>query len=111
MKAVTPEAVRAVARVVIRNDRLNFAVVGPYRDEKIFKKIVKIIIMEKNEQFGNFMGEFMADRGLFGVRRCDLFGPSDRVGAFFRRSLFRPVLRGSWIVSNAAFTCRAVWAS
>lgn len=42
VKAVTPEAVRAIARVVIKNERLNFAVVGPYRDEKIFKKIVKI---------------------------------------------------------------------
>ena len=42
MKAVTPGAVRAVARVVMKNDRLNFAVVGPYRDEKIFKKIVKL---------------------------------------------------------------------
>jgi predicted Zn-dependent peptidase len=42
VKAVTPGAVRAVARVVMKNDRLNFAVVGPYRDEKIFKKIVKL---------------------------------------------------------------------
>jgi predicted Zn-dependent peptidase len=42
VKSVTPEAVRAVAQEVFRNDRLNFSVVGPYRDEKIFKKILKM---------------------------------------------------------------------
>jgi len=42
VKAVTPRAVQAVAREVFRNDRLNFAVVGPYRDGKIFKKMVKL---------------------------------------------------------------------
>ena len=42
VKAVTPEEVRAVARAVIKNERLNFAVVGPYADGKIFRKMVKI---------------------------------------------------------------------
>jgi len=42
VKSVTPEAVRAVAQEVLRNDRLNISVVGPYRDEKIFKKILKM---------------------------------------------------------------------
>ena len=42
VKAVTPRAVQAVAREIFRNDRLNFAVVGPYHDGKIFKKMVKL---------------------------------------------------------------------
>jgi predicted Zn-dependent peptidase len=42
VKAVTPEAVRAVAWEIFRNDRLNFAVVGPYRNGKTFKKILKL---------------------------------------------------------------------
>lgn len=42
IKAVTPAAVRAVAQTVFRNSRLNFAVVGPYRDGKRFKKILKL---------------------------------------------------------------------
>jgi predicted Zn-dependent peptidase len=42
VKAVTPRAVQAVAREVFRNDRLNFSVVGPYRDGKMFKKMVKL---------------------------------------------------------------------
>ena len=42
VKAVTPEAVRAVAREVFRNNRLNFTVVGPYRNAASFKKILKL---------------------------------------------------------------------
>jgi len=42
VKEVTPEAVHAVAQEIFRNDRLNFAVVGPYRDGKMFKKILKL---------------------------------------------------------------------
>jgi len=42
VKSVTSRAVCAVARDVFRNDRLNFAVVGPYRDGKKFKKFLKL---------------------------------------------------------------------
>jgi predicted Zn-dependent peptidase len=42
VKAVTPEAVRDVAREIFRNDRLNFTAVGPYRTAKMFKKILKL---------------------------------------------------------------------
>ena len=42
IKAVTPVAVRAVARTVFRNNRLNFAVIGPYRNGSLFKKILKL---------------------------------------------------------------------
>ncbi len=42
VKAVTPAAVRAVAREVLRNDRMNFSVVGPYRNAAPFKKIMKL---------------------------------------------------------------------
>lgn len=42
VKAVSPEEVRAVAREVLRNDRLNFAVVGPYKDKKAFEKVMKL---------------------------------------------------------------------
>jgi len=42
VKAVTPEAVRAVAQAVFRNDRMNFSVVGPYRNGTVFKKILKL---------------------------------------------------------------------
>lgn len=42
VKGVTPAAVRAVAREVFRNDRLNFAMVGPYPDGAVFKKILKL---------------------------------------------------------------------
>ena len=42
LKAVTPAAVREVAREVLRNDHLNFAVVGPYKDKKMFQRIMKI---------------------------------------------------------------------
>ena len=42
VKAVTPAAVRAVARAVFRNDRMNFSAVGPYRDGDAFKKIMNL---------------------------------------------------------------------
>jgi len=42
IKAVTPKEVRAVARLVFRNDSLNFAVVGPYRDKSVFEKIIRL---------------------------------------------------------------------
>ena len=42
VKMVTPEAVRTVAQTVFRNNRLNFAVVGPYRNGKMFRKILKL---------------------------------------------------------------------
>lgn len=42
VKAVTPEAVRAVAQAVFRNDHMNFSVVGPYRNGAAFKKILKL---------------------------------------------------------------------
>ena len=42
VRAVTPATVRAGARDVFRNDRLNFSVVGPYRNGKMFKKILTL---------------------------------------------------------------------
>jgi predicted Zn-dependent peptidase len=42
IKEVTAEEVRTVARAVLRNKNLNFAVVGPYKDSARFRKIVKL---------------------------------------------------------------------
>ncbi len=42
VKAVTPAAVRSVARAVFRNDRMNFSAIGPYRDGGTFKKIITL---------------------------------------------------------------------
>jgi predicted Zn-dependent peptidase len=42
IKAVTPASVRTVARRIFRNDRMNFAAVGPYRHDGIFKKIITL---------------------------------------------------------------------
>lgn len=41
MKAVTPDQIRAVARAVVRNGRLNLAVIGPFRN-KSFLDIVRV---------------------------------------------------------------------
>jgi predicted Zn-dependent peptidase len=42
IRAVSPAAVRSVAREVLRNDRLNFAVMGPYKDKKEFENVITL---------------------------------------------------------------------
>lgn len=42
VNAVTAHDVRTLARTIFKNDRLNFAAIGPYKNKKIFEKIVKI---------------------------------------------------------------------
>ncbi len=42
IRSVSPEAIRAAAQAVFRNSRLNFAVIGPYRNSARFKKIVTL---------------------------------------------------------------------
>jgi len=42
IKKVTADDIRAVARDVFRNDRLNLAVVGPYKDGRSLEKILKL---------------------------------------------------------------------
>ena len=39
---VTREEVRAVARTIFKNEKLNFAIIGPQKKKDVFKKIVKI---------------------------------------------------------------------
>ncbi|MCK5592263.1 MAG: insulinase family protein [Candidatus Pacebacteria bacterium] len=41
IRAVTSADIRAVARKIFRDERLNLALVGPFKDEKQFKKILK----------------------------------------------------------------------
>ena len=42
IKKVTARDVTRVARAIFKNKGLNFAVVGPYKSEKIFKKIITV---------------------------------------------------------------------
>ncbi len=42
VRGVTSAEIQAVSRTVFRNDRLNFAVVGPYRNTASFQKILKL---------------------------------------------------------------------
>ena len=42
IKAVKAEEIRSVARSIFRNEKLNFAVVGPYKSSNTFKKILKL---------------------------------------------------------------------
>ncbi len=42
INAVTPEDVRNVARAIIKDSGLNFAVIGPYKNEERFGKLLKI---------------------------------------------------------------------
>ena len=41
IQAVTAGEVRTVARKIFKNERLNLALIGPFKDEKQFKKILK----------------------------------------------------------------------
>ena len=41
IRAVTARDVRAAARKIFKNERLNLALIGPFKDEKQFKKILK----------------------------------------------------------------------
>lgn len=42
IKAVTLEDVLKVAKDIFREDKLNFSVIGPFKDEQIFKNLLKI---------------------------------------------------------------------
>ena len=42
IKAITAEDVRAVARDIFKDKGLNLAIIGPYRDDEMFKKILTI---------------------------------------------------------------------
>ena len=42
MKKITAADVRRVAREIFRNDKLNLAVIGPYKKEEEFGKILKL---------------------------------------------------------------------
>lgn len=42
IKAVTPKDLQKVAKQVFKNESLNLAIVGPFKDEKKFKKLLKI---------------------------------------------------------------------
>jgi predicted Zn-dependent peptidase len=42
LMAVERAAVRAVARDVLRTDRLHLALIGDYKDEKLFKKLLRM---------------------------------------------------------------------
>ncbi len=42
IKAIRAEDVRAVARDIFKNKGLNLAIIGPYRNESIFEKILKL---------------------------------------------------------------------
>lgn len=41
MESVKPGDIKKVAQEIFENSRLNLAIIGPYREDKIFKKIVK----------------------------------------------------------------------
>jgi len=41
IQAVTANEVRAIARKIFKNDRLNLALIGPFKDKKPFEKILK----------------------------------------------------------------------
>jgi predicted Zn-dependent peptidase len=42
VNAVTAEEIRSVAKTIFRNDRLNFAIIGPQKKKKNFEKIIKL---------------------------------------------------------------------
>jgi predicted Zn-dependent peptidase len=42
VNAVTPEEIRSVARSIFKNEKLNFAIIGPNKDKKKLEKIVKL---------------------------------------------------------------------
>jgi predicted Zn-dependent peptidase len=42
IKKVTAREVQSVAKAIIKDNRLNLAVVGPYKDQAPFKKILTI---------------------------------------------------------------------
>ena len=42
VEAVTAEDVRSVARAIFKKDRLNFAIIGPHKDSKKFRKLLSI---------------------------------------------------------------------
>lgn len=42
IEAVTAEEVRSVAKTIFRKDRLNFAIVGPYKNAKKFQKLLSV---------------------------------------------------------------------
>ena len=41
IRLVTPEEIRAVAREIFRNEKLNLALIGPFRDKSKFENILK----------------------------------------------------------------------
>jgi predicted Zn-dependent peptidase len=42
VSAVTPAEVRAVAKAIFKNEKLNFAIIGPYKNKKVFEKMIRI---------------------------------------------------------------------
>jgi len=42
IKSVTPRDIRRVARAIFRNDRLNMAIIGPYKNSKRFSGMLKM---------------------------------------------------------------------
>jgi predicted Zn-dependent peptidase len=42
LKGVTPKDIQRVAKKVIKNDRLNLALIGPFKDAKKFKKLLRM---------------------------------------------------------------------
>jgi predicted Zn-dependent peptidase len=42
VNTVTAKDIRSVAKAIFKNDRLNFAIIGPHKNKKIFEKIIKI---------------------------------------------------------------------
>ena len=38
---VTPDDIQRVARAIFKPEKLNLAIIGPYKDEKRFKKLLK----------------------------------------------------------------------
>lgn len=41
IQGVNAEEIRQVARYIFRNDKLNLAIIGPYKHDKVFRKILK----------------------------------------------------------------------
>ncbi|MDO8536887.1 MAG: pitrilysin family protein [bacterium] len=42
IQGVSAEEIRSVARAIFKNEKLNFAIVGPYKKEAVFRKILKL---------------------------------------------------------------------
>jgi len=42
IKAVRAEEIRSVSREIFKDEKLNLAIIGPYRKERIFKKILRL---------------------------------------------------------------------